>query len=145
MLYERCESWKNKEGKTITTMSTCQANKTWTDPLLFPPGPLATRPLPLKSIKPDDPDILCESGCLPLNLTYNPNEELGAGFHCKTPLDWASLPVMVEPSNQCHLLCDKLLVAVVSCKEGIWTGNPKKGFWCHQVKEGVGYWHEEIM
>ena len=92
--------------------------------------------------KPDKPDMLCDTGCQPLNLTYNPNEELGAGFHCKNPLDWDNLPVKVEPNNQCHLLCDKMLVAVVGCKKGRWTGNPKKGFWCHHVKEGVGHWYE---
>ena len=120
-------------------MSTCQSDSTWSTPTAFPYGALS---IPPQLAKPDGPDMICQplADCKPLNLTYNPNTEVGGEFHCKTPLDWESLPVMVEPSNQCHLLCDKLLVAVVGCKEGTWTGNPEKGFWCHHEKEGVGHY-----
>ena len=123
-------------------MSTCQADSTWTTPTALPPGPLSTPP---QLTKPDGPDMLCQTGqtgCKPLNLTYNPNKEQGAGFHCKHPLNWETLPVKVESSNRCHLLCDKMLVAVVGCKDGRWTGNPGMGLWCHQQKEGVGHWVE---
>ena len=111
MFAKRCGSWTNKAGNTITAMSTCQADKTWSTPAIFPPGALS---IPSKLSKPDEPDMLCKSVCKPLKLTYNPNLELGAGFHCNTPLNWESLPVKVEPSNTCHLFCDKMLVAVVT-------------------------------
>ena len=118
-------------------MSTCQADKSWSTPTVFPPGELSVPP---KLTKPDEPDMLCQTACMPLKLTYNPNEEQGAGFYCNTPLDWKNLPVKVEPSNTCHLLCDRMLVASVTCREGVWTGKPGLGFWCHQEKERVGHW-----
>ena len=78
--------------------------------------------------------------CKPLNLTYNPNTELGTDFHCKTPLDWNSLPVKLEPSNHCVLMCSGMMMANIECKEGLWTGNPGLGLWCHHEMEGLGYW-----
>ena len=120
----------------ITAMSTCQADKSWSTPTIFPPGELS---IPPKLNKPDEPDMVCKAGCMPLKLTYNPNEEQGAGFYCNDPLDWENLPVKVETSNMCHLFCDRMLVAVVECREGIWTGNPGLGFWCHYEQEGVGH------
>ena len=80
-----------------------------------------------------------QRSCKPLTLTYNPNKEVGAKFHCKDPLDWSSLPVKVEPSNKCFMLCSKMLVAVVGCKDGVWTGHPKKGFWCYKKGARVGH------
>ena len=88
--------------------------------------------------------MLCEplADCKSLNLTYNPNTEEGTMFHCKTPLDWERMPVKIEPSNKCYLLCAQMLVAVVKCKNRKWTGNPGQGFWCHHEMEGVGYWDQ---
>ena len=125
----------------ITAMSTCGPSKTWTTPTVFPSGAPS---IPPELTKPDGPDMVCDpmAGCQPLNLTYNPNTEVGAEFHCKNPLDWERMPVKVEPSNKCYLLCAKMLVAVVRCKNGLWTGNPGVGFWCHHEREGVGYWSE---
>ena len=134
--FERCATWKNKAGMAITAMSTCQADKSWSTPTVFPPGELS---IPPKLNKPDEPDMVCEAACMPLKLTYNPNEEQGAGFYCNDPLDWENLPVKVETSNMCHLFCDRMLVAVVECREGMWTGNPGLGLWCHHEKEGVGH------
>ena len=128
---------------SITAKSSCLPDKSWSPSLPFPPGPLA---FPPTLEKPDGPDMFCKQGhCKPLNLTYNPNEEAGAEFHCKIPLKWEEMPVKVEPSNQCHLLCDKMLVAVVGCEEGEWTGKPKQGFWCSKEREGVGHWEEKIQ
>ena len=44
--------------------------------------------------------------------TYHPNNELGAELYCSSPLAWEDLPMRVEPSNQCNLVCDHMLVAV---------------------------------
>ena len=136
MIY-RCASWKNKMGQTITAVSTCLPDKTWSLPISFPSGPLFYPPA---IARPDGPDMQCQTGCKPLNLTYNPNTEPGAEFQCKNPLDWESMPVKVEPSNQCYLLCDKMLVMVTECMEGLWTGNPGLGFWCSHERDGVGEW-----
>ena len=133
----RCAAWKNKAGKSITAMSSCQGNQSWSTPTTFPPGELSYPP---KLTRPDEPDMLCPTGCRPLNLTYNPNKEHGVGFYCDNPLNWENLPVKLEPSNTCHLFCDRMLVAVVGCREGMWTGNPALGFWCHHEKEGVGHY-----
>ena len=131
----------NKAGQMITVMSTCKPDKTWSQPTAFPYGALS---IPPKLTKPDGPGMLCGalagSGCKSLNLTYNPNTEVGTDFHCKTPLDWENLPVKVEPTNNCILMCAEILMAVVGCKNGLWTGNPDLGFWCHHEMEEVGHW-----
>ena len=62
-------------------------------------------------------------------------QENGAEFHCNSPVDWTRLPQPLQTDNVCHLLCDRILIDVVQCKEGVWTGNPDLGFWCHQPKE----------
>lgn len=126
-------------GLPITAVSTCLPDETWSPPISFPPGPLSLPPI---LTTPDGPDMPCLSGCKPLNLTYNPNKEVGAEFYCNSPLDWENLPVKVEPSNQCHLLCEKMLVSVVGCREGMWTGKPELGFWCNEERKGLGYWGE---
>ena len=81
-------------------------------------------------------------GCKPLNITYNPNEEKGAEFHCNPPVDWNNLPAQISKTAQCNLLCDKMLVAVVECKEENWTGHPDMGFWCTEEKAPVDHWVE---
>ena len=78
------------------------------------------------------------TSCQSLNLTYNPNEEPNTEFRCLTPLNWSSLPVRLEPSNQCSLVCHGLVVLEVTCTKGVWTGKPEQGFWCNIVREGVG-------
>ena len=84
-------------------------------------GPLKTFPpgnpkFPATLGTPDQPASNC-TGCVPLNLTYNPNSE-GAqvNFHCDDPLDWGETdsqgepvyPVKIETGNRCHLFCDKV-------------------------------------
>merc|ERR1739846_252881 len=92
-------------------MSTCQFDGTWSETIPLPPGPLAH---PKVLNKPDGPDMKCD-GCKPLNLTYNPNMEKGAAFHCSPPMD-------------CHSLK--------------WTGQPDLGFWCAEEQPPVNYWVE---
>ena len=137
--YFRCPAWENAAGSVITAKSTCLPDSSWTDPMPFPPGPLSIPPV---LNKPDGPDMACENGCKPLNMTYNPNLEKGAEFFCNDPLSWSNLPVKIEKSNQCHLLCDKMLVAITECKDGVWTGNPGLGFWCTEEQEAVGHWED---
>ena len=78
--------------------------------------------------------------CLPLNLTYNPNLEEGTEFHCNPAMDWENLPAKIETNTQCNLLCDKMLIDIIECKEGIWNGRPDLGFWCNEEKESIGLW-----
>ena len=140
LLYLRCPSWENRAGSLITAKSTCQGDTTWSDTIPFPPGPLF---VPRTLNKPDGPDMICKTGCKPLNMTYNPNKELGAEFYCSSPLAWEDLPVRVEPSNQCNLLCDHMLVAVTECRAGVWTGQPGLGYWCSREREGIQHWLED--
>ena len=81
--------------------------------------------------------------CLPLNITYNPNLEDGTEFFCSSPMNWDNLPAKIETNIQCNLLCDKMLVAITECKEGIWTGRPDLGYWCTNQMESVGLWLED--
>jgi len=133
-----CPLWKNKAGKMVTAMSTCQYDGTWSETLALPPGPLAH---PKKLEKPDGPDMKCD-GCKPLNLTYNPNEETGAAFHCNPPINWDNLPAKIDGTAHCNLLCDNMLVASMDCHNLKWTGNPDLGFWCAEEKPPVNYWVE---
>merc|ERR1719431_338140 len=134
--YTSCPLWANAAGKKVTAKSTCQKDGMWSNPVAFPPGPLS---YPAVLNKPDGPDMKC-GGCKPLNLTYNPNEEKGTGFHCNPPLDWDTLPVKIDEMTQCDLLCDRMLVASVECKDGKWTGQPEVGFWCTKRKPSVNNW-----
>ena len=79
---------------------------------------------------------------MPLNITYNPNEEEGAEFHCKPAFSLTSLPVQMDTSTKCYLLCNRMLVATVQCKKGSWTGHPELGFWCNEKKGAVKHWIE---
>ena len=88
---------------------------------MFPPG----RPkVPGKLSTPDQRTAGCR-GCGSLRLEYNPNKETGdqTEFHCDQPLTWPhpadtaawpqsrlSQPVMIAPSNRCHLFCDKVTI-----------------------------------
>ena len=116
-------------------MSTCKPDGSWTSPIHFPRGSLL-RPHVLET--PDKGDMPCipapipTAACKPLNLTYNPNEEDGAGFYCTPPIDWSNLPVRMSKPTVCYLVCNMMLVATVQCKEGVWTGHPEIGFWCNK-------------
>ena len=44
---------------------------------------------------------------------------------------------MIETTNTCHLLCDRMLVSTTRCVKGLWTGRPNLGFWCNEEKPGV--------
>ena len=49
--------------------------------------------------------------CNALKLTYNPNEEAGAMFHCDTPVNWTDIEtggVKIEDTNRCHFFCEKV-------------------------------------
>jgi len=133
-----CPLWKNKAGKMVTAMSTCQFDGTWSETIPLPPGPLAH---PKVLNKPDGPDMKCD-GCKPLNMTYNPNMEKGAAFHCNPPIDWDNLPAKIEGTAHCNLLCDNMLVASMDCHNLKWTGKPDLGFWCAEEKPPVNYWVE---
>ena len=80
--------------------------------------------------------------CQPLNITYNPNSEEGAEFYCSPSVKWSALPVKIETNTQCNLLCDKMLVAITECKEGLWTGRPDLGYYCSEVNDPIGNWIE---
>ena len=134
----RCPSWRNQAGSLITAKSTCQPDGSWSDPTPFPPGPLY---FPPTLNTPDILDMGCN--CQPLNITYNPNLEAGTEFHCSPEMDWDNLPAKIETNTQCNLLCDKMLIDIIECKEGIWTGRPDLGFWCNKEKESVGLWLED--
>ena len=134
-----CPSWTNSAGKRITVKSTCNGDGRWSIPIHLPPGPHS---LPLEFQKPDGPDMMCNA-CEPLKLTYNPNEELGAEFHCFPPIDMSKLPIKIELNVTCNLLCDKILIAETKCRDFMWTGNPELGFWCNQKKEAVGTWFDK--
>ena len=120
----------------MTAKSTCQSNGTWSEPIPFPPGPLS---FPSVLNKPDGPDMPC-GGCSPLNMTYNPNLQKGTEFFCNPHVSSKRLPVKIAQGTQCHLLCDKMLMAITECKDDIWTGKPELGFWCSQEKAPVGHW-----
>jgi len=130
-----CPSWRNEEGSPVTAVSKCQPDGSWSDSVPFPPGPLF---FPPSLDKPDVPDMSCT--CQPLNITYNPNLEDGTEFFCSPSVSWDELPAKIDTNTQCHLLCDKMLVAITECKEGLWTGRPDLGFWCNEEKEPVGNW-----
>ena len=125
----------------MTVKSTCHSDGTWSDPITFPPGPLGA--LPAEVNKPDGPDMHCDS-CKSLNLTYNPNEEEGAEFHCDPPLDLSNLPARIDPDAKCDLICDQMLQAEIECKESAkWTGHPGRGIWCTKKKPPVEFWEGE--
>jgi len=130
-----CPSWRNEAGMLITAKSTCQPDGSWSDPISFPPGPLF---FPPSLNKPDSPDMACS--CQPLNITYNPNLEEGTEFFCNPEISWSDIPFKLETNAQCHLLCDKMLVAITECKEGLWTGRPDLGYWCSEEREPVTTW-----
>jgi len=140
-----CFSWRTTAGLPFTAMSTCKSDGSWTSPVHFPRGSLE-RPYVLET--PDRGDMPCAptaiptASCKPLNITYNPNEEEGAGFFCTPPLDWSNLPVRMDKPTKCYLLCNMMLVATVQCKEGVWTGHPEIGFWCNQKNAPIGHWEE---
>jgi len=130
-----CPSWRNKKGELVTAQSVCQEDGSWSQSVAFPPGPLST---PATLPRPDDQDPPC--GCEPLTLTYNPNEEKGTEFYCNTQLNWTTLPLPLLTDNVCHLLCDKMLIDVIECKNGVWSGRPEDGFWCNHPKPMIGLW-----
>ena len=124
----------------------------WGPPKTYPPGRPKT---PFTLFAPDQPGTNC-SGCVPLKLTYNPNTEPQADFHCDQPLAWGEAdssghlvnPVSIEQGNRCHLFCDKvrpyslrishhkcylqMLISITECKAGaVWTGRPDLGLWCN--------------
>ena len=92
---------------------------------MFPPG---EPQVPGKLSTPDQRTAGCR-GCGSLRLEYNPNKETGdqTEFHCDQPLTWPhpadtaawpqsrlSQPVMIAPSNRCHLFCDKVILYITS-------------------------------
>jgi len=134
--YTYCPSWRNKAGDVIAAKSICQDDGSWSEPRAFPPGELQ---MPTSLNKPDEEMMGC--GCHALNLTYNPNTESGAEFYCDTEIsDWSNLPVKIDTTNRCHLFCDKMLISITECKEGLWTGRPDLGFWCNSPRPGVSGW-----
>ena len=102
--------------------------------------------------RPDEKDMRC--GCSTIGpVKYNPNNEEGAQFSCldrdesyfNNP-DW----FVLTSSDQCQLFCNKGLYSSANnvarhkfhlladkaasfiCKDGKWTGEPERGFWCYQ-------------
>ena len=48
-----------------------------------------------------------------------------------------SKTAIIKTTNKCQLWCDRQLISVTQCTDGLWTGNPGLGFWCNQKKEPV--------
>ena len=65
----------------ITAKSICLEDGTWSEPAAYPPGELH---FPVRLYKPNEEVLDC--GCLPLNVTYNPNIEQAADFYCEADL-----------------------------------------------------------
>ena len=119
----------------------------WGPPLMFPPG---EPQVPGKLSTPDQRTAGCR-GCGSLRLEYNPNKETGdqTEFHCDQPLTWPhpadtaawpqsrlSQPVMIAPSNRCHLFCDQVTRGTLStlltlplcrCWSPCWSANRGSG------------------
>jgi len=136
--YTYCPSWRNTAGDVVAAKSICQADGSWSEPRAFPPGTLKS---PKSLNKPDEEMMGC--GCHPLNITYNPNNEDGAEFFCDREINWSKLPQKITTNNRCHLFCDKMLISITECKEGLWTGRPDLGFWCSRQAPAVAGWGTE--
>ena len=48
-----------------------------------------------------------------------------------------SKTAIIKTTNKCQLWCDRQLISVTQCTDGLWTGNPGLGFWCNEKKEAV--------
>ena len=137
---------------------------------MFPPG---EPQVPGKLSTPDQRTAGCR-GCGSLRLEYNPNKEgEQTEFHCDQPISWPgsntaawpqsrlSQPVRIAPSNRCHLFCDQvtmgtlsslltlhtlqMLVSLLECKQGIWSGNPRLGLWCNTMPPNASLTSECIV
>ena len=79
------------------------------------------------------------------------------------PQSRLSHPVRIAPSNRCHLFCDQvtrgtlsplltlhtlllqMLVSLLECKQGMWTGHPELGIWCNTMPPNASLISEEII
>ena len=143
----RCPSWQTHGGHSVTVISSCQPDGSWSSPVYFPKDRLSN-PQVLKA--PDEGGMPCTppsapvmKGCPPLNITYNPNDEEGTGFYCTPELSWSKLPLKMTNSTVCHLLCHTKLHGTVQCKDGYWHGHPELGFWCNKKRAAVEKWIEK--
>ena len=68
------------------------------------------------------------TGCVPLNLTYNPNNEgPQIKFYCDEPLNWGETdnqgeplnPVKIDTNNRCHLFCDRVSNSMFEGRMGL--------------------------
>jgi len=146
--YLRCDSWKTAAGSQGYLESTCYSDGEWTatvphndDGELKTPG----GPYPLPTYNESDVPAPLKCGCSPLHITwppeamdgdenyyfYDPNDEAGTDFVCKIPAVRVNGAYVVQEDNDCILYCDSHLTTAVKCNDGVWTGEPKLGFWCY--------------
>ena len=82
--------------------------------------------------QPDQADLVC--GCKDIRVEYDPNDEEGAEFVCSENGKNIEIRsgLTIKTGYECQLKCSGSLVALVSCKAGVWSGEPEKGFYCYQ-------------
>ena len=82
--------------------------------------------------QPDQADLVC--GCKDIPVPYDPNAEEGAEFKCSRNGNNIEIisGLTIKTGLECQLKCGGRITAVVSCKAGIWSGEPEKGFYCYQ-------------
>jgi len=143
--YLGCDSWKTAAGSRGYLESTCGSDGEWTSTaphngegeLDTPKGPY---PLPTAGNTSDPSPLKCSCSSLHVtwptnasdnNYYYNPNDEDGTEFKCSEAAQTNDGNFVVQEDNSCILYCDTHLTASVSCNDGVWTGEPHKGFWCY--------------
>jgi len=148
--YLRCDSWVTASGSQGYLESTCDSDGEWTttvphnddEELQTPKGPY---PLPTNNETSVPAPLKC--ACSPLhvmwppeatefdenNYYYDPNDEEGTDFVCKTHLNGTYI---VMEDNLCFMYCDTHLTASIKCNDGVWTGQPNLGFWCYTQPTG---------
>ena len=57
--------------------------------------------------------------------------------YIKNCLLFQNKTAIIKTTNKCHLWCDRQLISVTECTDGLWTGSPDLGFWCNEHKEAV--------
>jgi len=150
-----CESWlttTTSHDSLVTRgylKSMCLRDGTWTEvtavdgseSLIYPEGPYP-RPDAILSSIPAPLQCTCSDLTLStLGTDYNPNDEEGADFKCTTPIG-NTLPLVIEPNNECFLFCDGVLALEFTCSENGWTGEPNRGIWCFKPHPVNGQWGE---
>lgn len=123
-----CGGWKSSDGKETIAASAQCTNGAWSD---------VTTNYPTETTV-NKPDVETTCSCLDFSLWYDPNEELGADFYCTKTLDFSVAtpenPVLLDPTEECILICDNFIVADIQCVNGDWTdADPEVGIGCYRA------------